>query len=132
MNEHPLVLFDGVCNYCNTMVNYAISHDPEGKLRFAPLQSGTGGQIRKEYSIPETIDSVILVDQGKVYTYSDAALRIASYLDRPASFWSLLRIVPGFIRQPVYKWIAKNRYKWYGKKDSCMIPSAEVRSRFLV
>ncbi|RYY54084.1 MAG: thiol-disulfide oxidoreductase DCC family protein [Chitinophagaceae bacterium] len=131
MNSHPIILFDGVCNYCNSMVNYAIRHDPHAKLRFAPLQSLVGESLRKEYGIPPSIDSVILVDDGRIYAYSDAALRIAKYLNWPAKMLNSLLLVPKFIRQPFYKWVARNRYKWFGKKETCMIPSAEVRSRFI-
>ena len=126
-----VVLFDGVCNYCNSMVNYAIRHDAGGKLRFAPLQSEAGSALRQKHNISPSIDSVIFLDNGKVYTYSDAALRIARYLDWPAKMVAALVIVPGFIRQPFYKWIARNRYKWFGRKEACMIPSADVRSRFI-
>jgi len=132
MNEHPLVLFDGVCNYCNSMVNFAIRHDPSGKLRFAPLQSSTGKKMRTLHQIPESIDSVILIEEGKVYTYSDAALRIARHFRWPAKSLNGLLIVPKFIRQGIYKWIARNRYKWFGKKDTCMVPAADIRSRFIV
>ncbi|MET0636829.1 MAG: DCC1-like thiol-disulfide oxidoreductase family protein [Chitinophagaceae bacterium] len=131
MNDHPIVLFDGICNYCNSMVNYSIRHDPTGKLRFAPLQSTIGEKLRQQYGVPASVDSVILIDGGRFYIYSDAALRIAGYLRWPASMFRFLKIVPAFIRQPFYKWIAGNRYKWFGKKESCMVPSAEVRSRFI-
>lgn len=131
MHSHPIVLFDGVCNYCNSMVNYAIRHDPKGKLRFAPLQSSTGARLRSQLGIPDKIDSVIFIVGKKYYTYSDAVLRIAGYLRFPAGIAQVLWIVPKFIRQQIYKWIARNRYNWFGKKESCMVPSAEVRSRFL-
>ncbi|RYY54297.1 MAG: DUF393 domain-containing protein [Chitinophagaceae bacterium] len=131
MHTHPIVLFDGVCNYCNSMVNYAIRHDPKGKLRFAPLQSSTASRVRSQLGIPDKIDSVILVVGKKYYTYSDAAVRIARYLSFPAGIARVLWLVPKFIRQPIYKWVARNRYNWFGKKESCMVPSAEVRERFL-
>lgn len=131
MPEHPLVLFDGVCNYCNSVVNYAIRNDRHAKLRFAPLQSELGEKMRKDFNVDPLIDSVIFIEKGVVYTYSDAALRIAGYLDWPARSLKLLLFVPRFIRQPFYRWVARNRYKWFGKKEACMIPTAEQRSRFL-
>ena len=129
--ENPIVLFDGVCNYCNSMVNFAIRNDKKAILKFTPLQSATGIRLREEYQIAKNIDSVILIDQGKVYTYSDAAIRIAKYLRWPAKVVYGFSIVPKFIRQPFYKWIARNRYKWFGKTELCMIPTPDVKARFL-
>lgn len=126
-----IVLFDGVCNYCNAMVNFAIRHDKKAILKFAPLQSEAGGQLKEKYKIPDEIDSVIFIDNNTVYTYSDAAIRIAKYLNWPAKVLYGFIIIPKFIRQPVYKWIAKNRYKWFGKKEECMVPKPDVIARFL-
>lgn len=131
MQENPIVLFDGVCNYCNAMVNFAIRNDKKAILKFSPLQSEAGKRLREEYKIVSEIDSVILIEQGSVYTYSDAAIRIAKYLRWPAKALYGLTIIPKFIRQPFYKWIAKNRYKWFGKKEECMIPTPDVKARFL-
>ena len=131
MTEQPLILFDGVCNYCNSMVKFAIRNDKKGKLKFAPLQSTIGETLRNQYKIPAEIDSVIFIDNSKVYTYSDAALLICKYLDWPAKMLYAFIIIPKFIRQPIYKWIAKNRYKWFGKRNECMIPTPELRDRFL-
>ena len=127
-----IVLFDGVCNYCNAMVNFAIRHDKKAILKFAPLQSEAGSQLKEKYKIPAEIDSVIFIENNIVHTYSDAAIHIAKYLRWPAKILYGLIIIPKFIRQPIYKWIAKNRYKWFGKKERCMVPDAEVRQRFLV
>ena len=131
MQKDPVVLFDGICNYCNAMVNFAIRNDRKARLKFAPLQSVTGRQLKDHYNIPPGTDSVIFIENEKVYTYSDAALRIARHLDWPAKAIYGFRIVPKFIRQPFYKWIAKNRYNWFGKKEECMVPTPELRSRFL-
>lgn len=131
MLEHPVVLFDGVCNYCNWMVNFAIRNDRKAKLRFAPLQSETGKSLVKRFNISPEIDSVILIDNNKVYTYSSAAIRIAKYLDWPARALYALVIVPPFIRQPFYKWFARHRYQWFGKREACMIPTVKVKERFL-
>ena len=118
MEESPIVLFDGVCNYCNTMVNFAIRNDKKAIIKFAPLQSEAGRMLKEKYQVNPEIDSVILIDNGKVYTYSDAAIRITKYLRWPAKLFYAFNIVPKFIRQPFYKWVAKNRYKWFGKKEN--------------
>ena len=126
------ILFDGVCNYCNRMVNFVIRRDKKDKFRFAALQSSVGGYLRNNYKVPEAVDSFIYVEDGKVYLYSTAALRVCRHL---GGLWPLMMIfiiVPKFIRDGIYKWVAKNRYVWFGKKDSCMVPTAEVRARFLV
>jgi predicted DCC family thiol-disulfide oxidoreductase YuxK len=129
-SDEKIVLFDGVCNYCNSMINLAIRNDKKGVLKFAVLQSEAGKQLKSKYSIPSEIDSVIFIENGKVYTYSDAAIKISRYLRWPAKALYGLIIVPKFIRQPVYKWIARNRYKWFGKRK-CMIPTPDIKSRFL-
>ncbi len=131
MAESPIILFDGVCNYCNSVINYAIRHDPAARLKFAPLQGSTASRLREQYQIPGTIDSVILVDNGRVYTHSDAAVRIPAYLSGSARILRILKWVPRLIREPIYKLIARNRYKWFGKRETCMVPSADVRARFL-
>ena len=127
----PVVLFDGICNYCNSCVNFAIRNDKQARLRFAALQSASGQQLKEKYGVVPAVDSVILIDNNRAYTYSDAAIRITKYLRWPAKALYALIILPPFIRQPIYKWIARNRYKWFGKKDACMVPSAEIRDRFL-
>ena len=125
------MLFDGVCNFCNRMVNFAIRNDKKGKLKFAPLQSATGKQLTGKYNVPPPADTIVFISKGKAYTYADAAIRICRYLDWPAKAMYALIIIPAFISQPLYKWFARHRYKWFGKKESCMVPTAEVRERFL-
>lgn len=131
MQQNPIVLFDGVCNYCNAMVNFAIRHDKKGLIKFAPLQSEAGKILKEKYQLDPGIDSVIFIDNGKVYTYSDAAIRITKYLQWPSKALYAFMIVPAFIRQPFYKWVARNRYKWFGEKETCMVPGPDVRARFL-
>jgi predicted DCC family thiol-disulfide oxidoreductase YuxK len=131
MQDNPIILFDGVCNFCNTWINFAIRNDKKGLLRFAPLQSNAGERLRKKYNMPAGTDSVIFIEHDKVYFLSEAAVRIARHLSWPAKMFYAFVIVPRFIREPVYKWIARNRYKWFGKKDQCMIPGPDVRARFL-
>jgi predicted DCC family thiol-disulfide oxidoreductase YuxK len=131
MQENPIVLFDGVCNYCNAMVNFAIRNDQKAIIKFAPLQSEAGKILKEKYQVDPVIDSVILIDDDRLYTYSDAALRITKYLKWPAKALYALNVVPKFIRQPFYRWVARNRYKWFGKKETCMVPGPGVRARFL-
>lgn len=113
------------------MVNFAIRNDRNARIKFAPLQSEPGQKLRSEYDVPESADTIILIDKGRAYTYGRAAIRVSKYLDWPAKMLYAFIIIPRFITQPVYKWIARNRYKWFGKKDTCMVPAAGVKERFL-
>jgi len=129
--NYPIVLFDGVCNFCNRMVNFAIRNDKKGKLKFAPLQSEAGLRLKEQFQVDPTADTIVFIEKGKSYTYAKAAIRISRYLNWPAKAFNVFRIIPSFISQPLYKWFAKRRYKWFGKKETCMIPTAEVKARFL-
>ncbi|MCC6452581.1 MAG: thiol-disulfide oxidoreductase DCC family protein [Acidobacteria bacterium] len=131
MENQPIVLFDGVCNFCDASVNFIISRDRAGVFRFAPLQSVAGRELIEKYSIPADVDSVILIDNDRAFIHSDAALRIAQRLGGVWKLLSLFRIVPRSIRDWGYKLFAKNRYRLFGKKDSCMMPTPEIRERFL-
>ena len=137
MNKLPkhkkLILFDGVCNLCNTAVLYVIKRDKEKVFMFAPLQSDIGSKIIKKYTIDiNKIDSILLFEHDKgLYYKSTAALKIASTLSFPTKLLSIFLLVPSFIRNVIYDYIAKRRYKWYGKQDSCMIPTPELNSKFL-
>lgn len=133
MNEWgPILLFDGVCNLCSSSVQFVLKHNKSGNIRFASLQSETGKQLLKEHGLShQYIDSLVLLQNGTAHVKSDAALRVTKHLE---SFWRLLLIlliVPSFIRNPIYDWIARNRYKWFGKKDVCWIPQPQWKSRFL-
>ena len=128
-----LILFDGVCNLCNTSVLYVIKHDKVNRFMFAPLQSDSGKQIIEKFNVdPSKTDSILLYSEEKgLSVKSSAALHIAKHLGFPRSLMSIFFIVPTFIRNWVYDFVAKNRYKWYGKKETCMIPTPELTSRFL-
>lgn len=130
--KHKIVLFDGVCNLCNGAVNFMIKHDKDDRFRFAALQEEAGKKITSEFDVDTSkVDSIILIDNGKAYVKSTAALYIALYLN---GLWPLLHgalIFPPFIRDFVYDIIARYRYKWFGMKDSCMIPTPELRNKFL-
>ena len=126
-----IVLFDGVCNFCNGTVNFIIRHDPASHFRFAALQSEAGERLRREYNIDDELDSVILIESGRAFTHSDAALRIARGLGGIWGLGYIFVVVPRFIRDGVYKLFASNRYRLFGRRDECMMPTPEVRERFL-
>lgn len=131
--SHAVVLFDGVCNLCNSTVHFIIARDPAAYFRFAPLQSASAAALLGDKAPPTDAapDSVMLVEGGKIYQASTAALRIARKLQGP---WKLLYgfiVVPRILRDPVYYFIAHHRYQWFGKADACWLPTPELRSRFL-
>ena len=128
-----LILFDGVCNLCNSSVQYVIKHDKKNKFLFAAMQSQVGQEIIRELKFDAgKIDSILLYSTEKgLRIKSTAALHIARHLNFPVNLWSVFLIIPVFIRNWVYDYIAKNRYKWFGKKDACMIPTPELKAKFL-
>ncbi len=126
-----VVLFDGVCNFCNGAVNFIIRHDGGKKFKFAPLQSEIGQELQAKYGIGEDVDSIILVENDKAYTHSTAGLRVAKGLGGIWSLGYVFIIVPAFIRDWAYRLFAKNRYRLFGRQDACMLPTPEVRERFL-
>lgn len=132
MRDHPIVFFDGVCNFCNYWVNFAIKRDKKKKLRFAALQGETAARILAAHQLPiNSLSTVVLIDNGKVYTQSSAALRISKHLDGGWKLLYGLMIIPKFIRDFFYNIIARNRYKWWGKKETCMVPDPGLVERFL-
>ena len=131
MANQPVILFDGVCNFCNGAVNFAIKRDKKARLKFATLQSGIASQLLDKFNLSaRDLNSFVLIENGKVYTRSTAALKVFRYLD---GLWPLMYgfiIVPIFLRDAIYKLIAKNRYRWFGIRKECMIPTPGIRSRF--
>lgn len=127
-----LVLFDGVCHFCNNSVNFIIDRDPKKKFVFAPLQSELAkNTLTKFGENPDALDTIQLIQNGKIYKRSRAALEIAKQLNGLWSLCYIAIIIPGFIRDIVYNIIAKNRYKWFGEMEACRIPTPEMRERFL-
>ncbi|MFM7321258.1 MAG: thiol-disulfide oxidoreductase DCC family protein [Armatimonadota bacterium] len=126
-----IVLFDGVCNLCDAAVRFIHRHDPTGRFRFAALQSPVGRALRERYGLPGTLDSIVLIASDQASARSTAALRIASGLRFPVRLLAAFLIVPASLRDPVYDWIARNRYRWFGRKDVCGLPPAGLRERFL-
>ncbi|MDQ3747933.1 MAG: thiol-disulfide oxidoreductase DCC family protein [Acidobacteriota bacterium] len=127
-----IILFDGVCNFCNGSVNFIIEHDTQKYFKFAPLQSEVGEKLLKEHGVDKIeTDSVVLIENEKIYTRTTAVLRIARRL---SGFWSWFYgfiVVPSVIRDIFYKLFAKFRYQMFGKQDTCMLPTPEMRERFL-
>ena len=128
-----IILFDGICNLCDSAVQFVIKHDKKDMFRFVALQSELGQTILKHIGInPANIDSVILYEPGIAYYYkSEAALEIAKNLGGIFHFGTIFRIIPTGISNQLYDYIAKNRYKWNGKKEQCMIPTKELQAKFL-
>ena len=130
MKDHPLVLFDGVCNLCNAMVDFIIKRKGKKPFLFVALQSETGQKLTRKYNISSEIDSVILIDQNKVFIESEAALEIARRLAFPWKLAIGFKIFPVKWLNKIYRWIAKNRFRWFGKKTSCRMPSPEEKILF--
>ena len=132
MNSQPIILFDGICNLCDGAVQFVIKHDPENQFLFASLQSEAGQRLLKQYKLSiENFNSFILIQDEKVYNKSTGALKVARQIKGVWSWLYIFIIIPSFIRDTVYAWIAQNRYKWFGKKEACMIPTPELKARFL-
>ncbi len=130
-HQQRIVLFDGVCNFCNGSVNLIIRNDPEKRFKFAALQSDFGIEQRMKFGIGDDIDSIVLIEAGRAYLHSTAALKIARGI---GGIWSLAYIfivVPGFIRDWAYKLFAANRYRLFGRQEACMLPTPDVRERFI-
>lgn len=127
----PVILFDGVCTFCNASVTFIIRRDPAAVFRFAALQSAAGEAYADRFPQLRRIDSLVLIDEDRCYVESSAALRIASRLRGPWKLFSVLLAVPRPVRDAVYRWFARNRYRWFGRKDACMIPSPAIRARFI-
>lgn len=130
--HHAVIFFDGVCNLCNSSVNFIIDRDPNGYFRFAALQSDAAARRLPAHGItPEALESLVLLEDGACYRRSSAALRIARRL---GGAWPLLYVfvlVPRPLRDAVYDWIAAHRYRWFGRRDTCRVPTPELRARFL-
>lgn len=127
----PVILFDGVCNLCNRSVRFVIDRDPEARFLFAHLQSGFAAGLLASLDGPADLTTVILVEEGRLYTRSTAALRIARGLSGPWRLAYVLIAVPRPIRDAVYGWIARNRYRWFGRTEACRIPTPDEAARFI-
>jgi predicted DCC family thiol-disulfide oxidoreductase YuxK len=127
-----IVLFDGVCNLCNASVNFAIDRDPRGRIKFASLQSPLGQRLLTEHGLSTTdFDTMVLITGGQAYTRSSAGLRLLSMLRMPWPLVYPLLVIPAPLRNLVYRLIAHNRYRWFGRQEHCRVPTPELRERFL-
>ena len=130
-----IILFDGVCNLCSGVVRFVIARDPHARFRFAALQSDAARRICAEVGAtpPAAVDpdTIIVIADGRALERSDAALAIASRLPFPWPMFGVFRILPRVLRDWLYRFVAKNRYRWFGKSDTCMMPTPELRARFL-
>ena len=127
-----IVLFDGVCNLCSGAVRFVIPRDPRGRFRFASLQSAPGQRILAEQGIDRRgLDSIILIEDGRWYAESDAILRTARLLGGPWRLAVVFRVIPRPLRDRLYRLVARNRYRWFGRKEACWLPTPELRTRFL-
>jgi predicted DCC family thiol-disulfide oxidoreductase YuxK len=133
-DEHPVVLFDGVCNVCNRAVNFIIDRDPEGKFRFASLQSEVARRILEAFGHtvpPGDPVTIVVIDRSRLYKWSGAMLRIARHMRGAWPLLMVLLVVPRPARDALYRWAAARRYRWFGKSDTCRVPTQELRARFL-
>jgi predicted DCC family thiol-disulfide oxidoreductase YuxK len=128
----PIVLFDGVCKFCNSSINFLIDRDASARLRFAALQSATGQSLLRKFGLRTTrFDTLVLVEGEQCHVRSTAAIRIAAYL---GSWWRLTAcalFIPAFLRDFAYNVLARNRYRWFGTLDACRVPTPDIRQRFL-
>jgi predicted DCC family thiol-disulfide oxidoreductase YuxK len=127
------ILFDGVCNFCNASINFIIDRDSKSIFQFAALQSEVGQELLIKHHLKTTdFDTVILInDENKIYQKSDAALEIARNLDGFWKMFYIFKILPSFLRNPIYDLVARNRYRIFGRTDACRIPTPELKARFL-
>lgn len=134
-DAHPRVFFDGICNLCNASVRWLIEHDRKARFRLASLQSVAARRELEKYLPRDQIealpDAIVLIDEKGIHTRSTAALRIASGLGLPWSMLSAGLVVPRVLRDAVYDFVARNRYRWFGHRDACMVPTPETAARFL-
>ena len=132
MKQEQIIIFDGVCNLCSASVRFIIKRDKGFNFKFVTVQSEPGKSLLEEHGLnPDCIDTMLLVKEGAAYNRSDAALEISRGLDGLWPILVVLKIIPKFIRNGLYTIIANNRYKWFGKKEACLIPTPDIKSRFI-
>ncbi len=131
--EHPILLFDGVCNLCAGAVRFAITRDRDARLRFTPLQSPVGQDLLRRHGYePDALDTVVLIDAAGAHVRSTAALRLLGQLPAPWRWLGPpLLLLPRRLRDVVYDFVARHRYRWFGRRDACLVPTPELRARFL-
>ncbi len=129
---HPILLFDGVCNLCNGSVQWVLVHDKKGIFKFAALQSDAGQQLLRQFGIAtDNFNTVVLVDGDRLFLRSDAPLEVARRLGGGWQLAYVFKIIPRFMRDAIYNWVARNRYRWFGHREECMLPRPEWKERFV-
>jgi len=127
-----IVLFDGMCNLCNGAVRFIIARDKQRYFRFASLQSACGQRLLQSCEVDKRLlDTIVLVQCNRLYTKSTAALQIVRHLNPPWRLFSVLFIIPKPLRDALYDWIAFNRYRWFGQRDVCLVPTLDIQARFV-
>ena len=127
-----VVIFDGVCNLCSHTVTFILEHESAPVLRFAPVQSSAGSRLMREFGLdPSDVKTFVLVEGGKPYVKSEAAIRIARYFRGPWKALGAIKVLPRPLRDWAYDVVARNRYRWFGRVDTCMAPTPELRARFV-
>ncbi|WP_256393796.1 thiol-disulfide oxidoreductase DCC family protein [Natronoarchaeum rubrum] len=130
--DEPIILFDGVCNLCSGFVQFVVPRDPEGRFRFASLQSDVGKELLAEHGLPtDELESIVLIEGDESYVKSAAVIRIATLLGGVYALLRPFQFLPRFVRDRVYDFVADHRYEWFGKKDRCMVPDGDVQARFI-
>ena len=131
LQKPPIVVFDGVCTLCNSTVDFLIRNDRTGTLLFGSFQDEHIADLLKKHGVTSAPDSVYLIEGGVLYQESEAALRLVRYLGGAWRVFRVFAVVPAVLRNAIYRWVARNRYRWFGKRDVCRIPTQEERHRFL-
>lgn len=132
VKEEPVILFDGVCNLCNSVVKLVIRQDKKAYFKLAALQSRAGQELLQKHALPQKdFETFLLIERGKVYQQSEAALRVAKHFSWYWQWTQALWLLPAPLRNAAYRFIARRRYRWFGKKEVCMIPAPDIKQRFL-
>lgn len=132
MKAQPVILFDGVCNLCNSVVKLVIHQDKKAYFKLAALQSHAGQKLLKQHALPQKdFETFLLIENGNVYQQSDAALKVAKHFSWYWQWTQVLWLLPRSVRNAAYSFIARRRYRWFGKKETCMIPTPDNQQRFL-
>lgn len=119
--ENPIILFDGVCNLCNGAVNFILKRDKKKQFQWVSLQSERGVELMRQYQIPKETDSIIFIAEKQIFIESDASIEIARLLPVPWNWLKIFKVIPKKLRDKIYRWIARNRYRWFGKRDVCRL-----------
>lgn len=133
LHQHDyLVIFDGVCKLCTHSVHFILAHETEPLFRFAPVQSASGTRLLRELGLdPDDVETFVVIADGKAYLRSDAAIRIAPHLRGAWRWLGAVKFVPRAIRDWIYDLVARNRYRWFGRREQCIVPTAEISARFI-